>query len=337
MSLNDAIRHFDLERYCEGKAATLVAAGEYLLFCPQCGKEKLTVNVKKAAWHCWTCDSGAQTGWGVGVQGRGGLVDLLLKFESWSIRQAAEYILANPRHRPLTIERVSGELVDIAIDELWVPPPIDPPFPSQSIAGILPYLQQRGITPHDVAMFGLFVCTGGRYADRLIFPVWEQNTFVYWQARAMWEASDVPGRHYIKSLNPPRDDVHAVSSDVLMNLDQAACYPRVAIVEGPVDCIKTGPSAVCTFGKKMSSRQIAKLIRAGVQAVDLMWDGPKPREPDGAMPEMRAVAPTLSGFFDVRIVRLPHGDPGERTREELDYLREYASEPFEIHSRLAYI
>jgi len=110
-------------------------------------------------------------------------------------------------------------------------------------------------------------------------------------------------------------------------------FPRVAIVEGPVDCIHAGPSAVATFGKKISLFQMLKLRKAGVRAVDLMWDGPSATEPEGAWPEMVATAPKLAGLFDVRVVRLPRGDPGEYSRNELEALRRVA-QPIGQVSRL---
>jgi hypothetical protein len=169
----------------------------------------------------------------------------------------------------------------------------------------------------------------------LVFPVWEERRLVYWQARAMWDESEQPrGTSYVKALNPPKD-VGAVSSEVLMNLDVARHYPRVAIVEGPVDCIKAGPSAVCTFGKRLYPRQLGKLIRAGVRAVDFMWDGPTEKEPQGALPEMLAAIPMLAPFFDVNVVVLERGDPGERTRAELDWYRDHRAQPAGRLSRLA--
>ena len=88
-----------------------------------------------------------------------------------------------------------------------------------------------------------------------------------------------------------------------------------------MDVLRTGPDAVCTFGKRIYHRQVQKLWDKGVRALDLMWDGPTPSEPHGAHPEMVQAAPWLASHFDVRLVFLPQGDPGDWDRASLNYFR----------------
>ena len=219
-----------------------------------------------------------------------------------------------------TTEAIPDELLTSVL-EIPRAAEILPPENWEPIYSCLPYMNRRGITMADVKQFGLFWCPQGRYRNRIVFPVWEGNRLVYWQARALYEKEDCSTGKFLKSLNPPRVEGSVVSTDVLMNLDTAALYPRVAIVEGPTDLVRTGPDAVCTFGKQMTSTQIGRLLRADVKAVDLMWDGPTDREPQGAHPEMLALASQLAPFFDVRLVFLPQGDPGDWPRETLTELR----------------
>ena len=313
-TLDAAILDFDLEAYLVEHGGVQLDTEEWLLPCPGCGKEKLTVNVDARAFHCWVCESVP------GAKGKGGLVDLLTLLDKVDRHQAAQRILAEARFKPqsYTLEALKPP----PSSAIPAPAPIPPPEGWREVDGTLPYLQKRGIMLSDARAFGLAWCPAGRYANRLIFPVWEGGQLVYFQGRAMWEEKDQPwGMRYIKSLNPPNQEGAAGASEVLMNLDVARHHPRVAMVEGPIDCVKTGPSAVATFGKKISGMQIAKLVRAGVRAIDLMWDGPGPKEPNGAWPEMVAMAPLLATVFDVRLVFLPFGDPGQRNREELNYWR----------------
>jgi hypothetical protein len=330
--LSLAIKEFDLVRYCQDHAADQVSNEDWIMGCPECGKKKLTVTIKKQAWHCWVCEghSGGRTG-------RGGLVSLICLLDGCSPKEAVNRIFLGGRFCSLPIDHLPEGFVNQVFTDIDFPA-IPPPefYRNVLLDGILPYMVKRGITLEDAAAFGLAWCFDGRYKGRLMFPVWESGKLLYYQGRAMWEAKDQsPGTKYTKSLNPPGGEGHAVSSDVLMNLDVAKCYPRVAIVEGPIDCVKTGPSAVCTFGKRIYPRQIGSLIRAGIKAVDLMWDGPTPKEPQGTLPEMMGAAPLLSAFFDTRIVLLEHGDPGERTRQELDWYREKRSQPAGLLSQLA--
>ena len=109
-----------------------------------------------------------------------------------------------------------------------------------------------------------------------------------------------------------------------MNVEMAAQQPRAALVEGPIYCVHTGPSGMCSFGKQFTSAQLGRALRAGVRAIDVMWDGPSEKEPEGAWQDMVQIATTLDLFFDTRLVKLPWGDPGDYTTAELDSLRAQA-------------
>lgn len=325
LDLSTAIDSYDMESYLADHGGVEVKTSEWLLNCPICGKEKLAVNSDRKIWHCWVCQD-------LSSRGKGGLIELMTLLDSISFQQAINKIIAEVQYSPINYRL--GSLQNHRENaSLVLPKEISPPECWKSIDGTLPYMAKRGITVEDARSFGLVWCDAGRYANRLVFPVWEGSRLVYYQGRAMWEATDRPGERYVKALNPPAEDGAAVSSEVLMNLDVAKNYQRVAVVEGPIDCVRAGPSAVCSFGKKISGIQIAKLQRAGVKALDLMWDGPSEREPYGAWYEMQAIAPTLASLFDVKLVYLPSGDPGDRTKEELDYFRAQA-QPFENAMRL---
>jgi hypothetical protein len=323
-----AIKRFPLKGWLEAHAFEELQEGEWSGWCPKCAKEqKVVVNMAKRAWHCWFCQrKELKTRHGVTkmrvVEGGGGILRLLMWIDGMSMAEAIRAVLQAAHHDPAAIDAIPNLefLVDVLED---VPAPKPAPVPEfwQPITGILPYCAKRGITPADVQTFGLFWCAQGRYQNRLFFPAWEGGELVYWQARAMWEESDRPGERFVKSLNPIREDGMLGSGDVVMNLEQAATFPRVALVEGPIDCVHAGPSGAATYGKRISMSQLARLIRAGVQGIDLMWDGPSEREPVGAWPEMMRAAELLSLYFDVRLVALPHGDPGDFPREVLDVFR----------------
>lgn len=327
-----AVDLFNLRAYVEAKGAKALNDHEYMLYCPECGKRKLAVNVERKNWHCWVCES-----YELGVDGRrravrgaGGLFDLLQLLDGMSRHQAIEYVInATQAEKRRVFERLEHERTTPAVvKQQHIPHTRTIPYPEYATPfhGPHPYLAQRGITPQDVQTFGLFFCSAGQYANRIIFPVWEAGGLAYYQARAAYDPA------IVRVLNPPAE-LGVTSAQVLMNLNQAARHNRVAITEGPVDCIHAGVDAVASFGKKLSMTQIAKLYRSGVRAVDLMWDGPSEREPNGALPEMEAAARTLSELFDVRLVKLPWGDPGDYPRHELQQLRR-SGEPAVKHSRL---
>jgi len=325
---------FDIEAYVQQRGGRPVKKREWALTCPVCGKEdKLVVNVDKGVWHCWVCEE-YRSDWSgkkVPVKGAGGLIALVRLLDNCSKERATAIIASgSTTSYDVDLSELNGDWgateASVELTEITPPPGWQP------IMGNLPYCEKRGITADDVRYFGLVYCDTGRYRNRLVFPVWENNKLMYYQARAMWDAQ--PGEQYVKSLNPPKIPGAAGPSDVLMNLESAKHYPRVAITEGPIDCIHAGVDAVCTFGKKISDTQIKKLVYAGVKAVDLMWDGPSPSEPKGAWPEMLQAATRLSGIFDLRLVFLPQGDPGDYSRHDLQQFR-LAARPAATVSRLA--
>lgn len=317
------IDEFDLEAYLldKGFEPSRSKSEEWIGRCPTCGKDKLCVDVQKRGWHCWVCqryedywDARSQCFKRRPAEGAGGAIALVKHLDQLDTREAIAFLAQHSASADLSALpdlRVVEQVLDAAEAPEIPPPPYWAPIHQP-----LPYMVQRGLTMEDVRSFGLFHCVAGRYRDRLVFPVYEGGRLIYWQARAMYEADAVSGR-FVKALNPERTPGAVVSSECLMNIDVAVHFPRVAIVEGPMDCVRTGSDAVCTFGKQLSPMQVRRLLSRGVRAVDLMWDGPKGKEPQGAWPEMLRVAPWLSVFFDVRLVFLPQGDPGDWSREQL--------------------
>ena len=322
---------FSIKNYLAKYNPQSVGDDELVIRCPLCGKEKLTVNTSKRLWHCWVCQEYKTdfSGKRVPVKGAGGIIGLVSLLEGISYSDAIRVVDEDSRIRS---SGFSPKLVDKKrLDMVY--PEIPYPVGSTMISGNLPYCEKRGITPVDVLEFKLFWCSYGRYANRLMFPVFEENRLVFYQARAMWEP--IPGEKYIKSTNPPAmEGVVLGPTDFLFNLDQACHYSRVAVCEGPVDAIHTGRDAVCTFGKRLSNIQVRKLLRAGVQGIDLIWDGPTEKEPEGAIPEMVSAVGMLAGLFDLRVVFLPWGDPGDYTRKEISQFRKKAVSAFQL-SKLA--
>lgn len=332
-----ALQRFDLNKYLLSRGGTRSGEQHYLLRCPRCGREKLSVSLRARQWRCFICEQygpARADGRRSAIAGAGGLFRLVQWLEGASPYRAAQIVLEATAAAPggpsePLLDEIAGPATGVASKR-----PTGLPEKCLAPNGNLPYMERRGISLADAQQFGIGYVpaeVGGWLANRLIFPVWERGVCLYWQARAMWDASEHrerwPGDKFRKSLNPSavRHGVHYYgSSDVLLNLEQAATYPRVAITEGPTSCIRTGPSAVATFGKTLSPAQIARLVAYRVKGVDFMWDGPGPTEPQGAWPQMLAAAAALAPHMDVRLVFLPQGDPGDYRRSDLDAFRAQA-------------
>lgn len=315
-----AIERFDLLGYVQEHGGNQAQAHEYILTCPTCGKEKLVVNLTRKAWHCWVCQKFETIQTVAGprrrpIAGAGGLLDLIQLMDRCDRKRAVQLVLAAGITAKDLSKLTMSEFMQLDLGTSGPLIPVAPPPNWRPITAPLPYMEQRGITMEDARRLGMFWVGEGRYGNRLVFPVWDQAKLVYWQARAMWEPR--PGESFVKALNPPRTPGAAVSSEVLMGLHHAAGHSRVCVTEGPVDAIHAGPDAVCSFGKTLNPMQIHRLWHAGVRALDLMYDA-------DARADMEGLAPLLASLFDLRLVYLPHGDPGAWPREELTRLRNYA-------------
>lgn len=350
VELTRAVEEFDIVSYLEEHQFQSIGNNEWVGDCPHCRKErKVAVNSELRRWHCWVCqevedvfDEKSSQWRRRCTHGGGGLMKLIMWLEDCEFREAVQIVTSRPLltigHAEQIPESLIQEILDPDLTEPVGPPdnwePITP-----DVYACLPYLHARGISFADVQTYGLFWCRTGWLQNRFVFPVWERGRIIYWQARAMFEREDCPpGMRYVKTLNPKKQHTNQTdSSQVLGNIEHASMYPRVCVVEGPTDVMRSGPDTVCTFGKQFFPRQVTRLLRYGVRALDLMWDGPTTTEPEGAHPEMLHVAPWLSLFFDVRLVFLPRGDPGDWAREALLDMRSHAAVPADSMSRTARI
>ena len=340
--LSLAIVRFPLEEYVMSRGGDFVSSKEWLMACPHCGREKLTVNLDKRTWRCFLCEEYVGGGRAkLAKRGAGGIYKLVLWLEGISPKEAVDLIFSKAKPPDIHGDILPG--FDLGSRYRAQPPEslcaTGLPENCLAVTSVLPYMFRRGITLDDAKIFGLGYCTSGWLANRLIFPVWEGGQCVYWQARAMWDQHEHVPKPWIrkdgtmdpdkfrKNLNPSRDRggiSYLGSGDVLLNLEQASTYKRIAITEGPTSMVPAGPSATATFGKQLHPNQISRMIHYGVRGIDFMWDGPSETEPQGAWPEMMKAAYQLASFFDVKIVFLPKGDPGDYTRQEINTFRENA-------------
>lgn len=352
-SLTLALERFDLAGYVHDQGAAKVARHEYMLLCPVCGKEKLSVNTETRFWRCFVCERYVRgpNATRRAVTGAGNVFGLVRWLEQCTNREAAERILAAARPKWLDPNVLPDLPPDLATQVSWERSPTGFPEKALAIDGILPYMIKRGISLEDARAFGLLYVpadSGTWLANRLVFPVWQNGQVIYWQARAMFEQNEFvprgPSDKFRKTFNPAvyfcarcrvafpegadRCGLCGAAqqygaADVVGNLELAAQHQRICITEGPTSGIRVGPDAVWTFGKVLHPQQIALMLRYGVKGVDFMWDGPKPgdKEPGGAWTEMVMAAAQLAPFFDVKLVFLPHNDPGFWSREWLHYFR----------------
>ena len=93
-----------------------------------------------------------------------------------------------------------------------------------------------------------YLCTEGKFADRIIIPFRSDDTVFYFQARALYDQSP-------KYLNPSTE-IAPKPSDILYPYDEEEDY--LVVCEGPLDALslqRKGINATATIGSSISPRQ----------------------------------------------------------------------------------
>jgi len=260
---------------------------EFLTTCPECRKaQHFYVNRRKLKGYCQRC------GYRVGPRWIGRLLggDLDETTED-RIRE----LLRNDR---------------AGTDALALPDETGYDFGTRTGRCALRYWMKRGLSTGQLESYRVGYCASGRYEGRLIIPVYERGELVYFQARSF-------GVMFPPYLNPPRGRGRG-KSEVVFNLDSASGTGTAVVTEGVFDAMAVGPSGVSLFGKFASGAQLGKLAERGLSEVYVMLDS---EEKDPDIPhQARALARQLASYLldvTVRVCRLPHGDPGSSSREDI--------------------
>lgn len=353
--LKEVIEQLDLEEWLERYVTLKIAPGEErrVETCPKCGNSnyKLYVNVESKRWICHVCE------WGRHI---GDVVELMAvlsdrtKFDvmkelafSASPAPANDFIdrLMETFYKSTPINREQ----DSTIEVVKVETPGAASFSGFTSSRVLNYAYERGLTQEELDRFNLRVSAklNKFIGPFLVFPVVFAGTPVAWQGRR---------------INSKRNPKY-VSSDAIADwvwplgdeqLSQVKQHAKVTLVEGVFDALglwRINTPAVCTFGKKISNKQVNLLKHLGVKSVNLMWDADAAvtsaeRIRLGARKlrgEIESTALRLKNLFDVHIVDLSDQpdfaglgkiDPGEilRTPEIVPWVEDRLASAVAVNS-----
>jgi len=148
------------------------------------------------------------------------------------------------------------------------------------------YIKERlpWVTIEEVERRGIGFCLDGRYRNRMIFPFYENNELVYWQARTWLKTPDsaVQKKMFRKVLNPSlteeqvKQGMQAVEkSEVIYNIDAFLEERIVVLTEGVFDSLTLGNIGGGLNGKHLSDFQLMKLIvnKDKIDVVVILLDG----------------------------------------------------------------
>lgn len=322
-------RAFDVERYVLDKQPNAQrSGGNLVVVCPRCEKPKMWVlvvdrdDVRAPAWRCFSSECGDAGRTALSLVRRMEDCNLFSAFEMIARFQKGNQPIIDLRR--LVEDRLAGEV------EVWSEEGELIPLPSQFIpvradhswSDLPAYFRERGIGPKKALRYGIGWCESGYFRNRLVVPVTRGDDVVFFVARymarkpPMCRAPDLPCRRcggtdehrclkktlYPKGAKPGR---------YLFNYDRARHCETIRIVEGVLDAVHVGRSAVATFGTSVSQYQLELLMKTAAREVVIMWDR-------DAIAKAWDLAVRLADLWRVRVVELPDDrDPDEHTREAL--------------------
>ena len=301
---------------CRGKGP------EYEFYCPFCidreGDEsrhrKLWINVEKGKAYCFRCEYGAHT-----------LARFFRDLNGGSLKLVELALIRGEQTPPTT--SVKDAVRETLFAGLKDEPDLKPhPLPKEAqrvtqrhsstlFRRGVNYLKRRGVPPALWKKFDIHFAPTGRYAQRLVFPVYQNGEQVYFTTR-------YTGDHPRKSLNPENEEGFYRRTDCLLNFDNVIGASRVAIVEGPFDCMAF-PYAVALLGKTLGDRQMSlveALVEHGTEEFVVALDSGAARDADAIYRDLLGRVPKVS------VLSLDEGDPDER-KKELSKLLEGRGEP----------
>lgn len=238
-------------------------SGQYIADCPLCGKEQhFYISRKTQMWDCKKCHS------------YGSIYKLLRLLDK-------TYLLAGStienKERIESIREMTQELVSNDDTELSELPVKKMPVGWKVSAKSTKYLLSRGITPEDCKRYNIgatdMFC---KYENYVLIPVYDGGEIRGFLGR--YGARKVPDNklRYNNSIGTE-------FAELLFGYDEITDNTStVILVEGVFDKIAVDKvlhlwdgeevKCVCTFGKKISDKQIKKLMLKGVTNVILLYD-----------------------------------------------------------------
>jgi len=270
VSMRDVLARYGLfDGLREKKPGKLVGA------CPIHGGKNGTsfnVDTEKNVFHCFSQCGG------------GNILDLVMKIEQCSIREAGEKLAdwfglkferqrrgATPEVATSAEPKEATASHTSARDEA---PGVNPPLerPLKDLNADHPYLVTRGLTVPTIKTFGIGFCTRGLMRGRIAIPIHdERGELVAYAGRAIDAATaETKGKYRLPE--------GFKKSFVLFNLHRAKEHSErgLVVVEGFFDCFKVHqagvPNVVALLGSTLSEQQ-EELLLAHSDRLALMFDG----------------------------------------------------------------
>lgn len=259
-----------------------VRRDERLFFCPFCHhrKKKLSVNIEKGKWKCWTCDV------------RGNTFTSLVRKLNVPPDQYGELKRLLIEELPRYKEDTEGQSVKLTLPSEYIP--LYDTIKTKKGKDAMRYLEKRGIGIFDVIRYQIGYCEEGNYKNRVIVPSYDESGALnFFVSRAFY---DVMSWAY---LIPPVTR-NVVGFDYYINWKQP-----IIICEGVFDAMTIKRNAIPLFGKTLSKKLREKMIVEGVNEIYLVLDTDALRE------TIKMAEHFMKNGVKVYVVELTGKDPSE--------------------------
>jgi hypothetical protein len=290
-----------LLEWLDGYGVVSVHGDEHVVACPECGAEKLWVNVERGTCICYKCEFG------------GSLYHLLESAEGMPKAEARKLLGIDGEERQERSDDAGTVFAEVPRETLVSVPEFQQVLPAgvqwyasgvascradAELAGqLLQAIYNRGFTWDEVVRYSVGWCWRGRWGGRVILPVFKQGKVVFWQA---W----LPGGGDFKYLNPKNEEVPFSRKQLVYGIEDHPGAGTLVVVEGMFNrwaVEQVGYSAVCTFGKMVSEEQVTQLLAHKAQTVLVGLD-------DDARDKALFLSRELRAYGkDARLCTLPAG------------------------------
>lgn len=242
--------------------------------CPYCDDSKghLGVNTKKGIYHCFKCNAS------------GRITDIEVTTDKFETR-IKEFL-----------GRLGSSKIDAQTNENIVTPvtlPTGAIYVSSDSGLPYEYLKSRHITESEIEYYDLMYCSEGVYQQRIIIPIYEDDTLAYFLGRAYMHKNP-------KYLNAP------ISKDKILFKTFEGKVEEAIICEGVFDAMRIGKyfNAISILGKKATQKQIEKILSLVTKKIYVFLDR-------DALVESFTLSQNLKNYRETKlVVNYKYKDPG---------------------------
>lgn len=268
--------------------------------CPECGDHKFGIHLEQNRTNCFKCEYRPKP------------IDLVVKLEKLETRASAYNLLKALRGARYFEPVVTGTHIEVEKTVVRLPESFKLLTLGRDKAGRVArnYMKRRGFDIEELSLQGVGYCSEGDVANHIVIPFYRQGELIYWIARRFRYSG--PRYH-----NPPSELFQTGKSSIIYNIDSLYMFDECMVMEGALNSLIMGETAVSMQGKSLSAHQLNYLKRAPCPNYTIMLDK------EAIHQAIRLALDLIKAGKNVRIVEFPDDrDPNDlgydKTKELID-------------------